>query len=88
MLVAAEFNLLERELDFVHLFGDGDRIESGRAKATARDDAQLVVRQIDDLRGVFDDRGRVGRDDVLFVAYTDDERTPLAGDDDLVGRLA
>ena len=44
----------------------------------------LVVVEIDDLRGVLDDRRGVGGDDVFVLAHADDQRAALAGDDQRV----
>ena len=54
-------------------------------KLVGLEHGHLVVVEIDDLRGVLDDRGGVGGDDVFVLAHADDQRRALAGDDERVG---
>ena len=53
-------------------------------KPSRLEHGHLVVVEINDLRGVLDDRAGIGRDDVFVLAHADDQRRALARDDQRV----
>src|SRR5262249_45682066 len=66
------------------LLGARQRLERRDAETARFDDRDLAVIEIDRLLRVAHQRGSIRRDEHLFVADTEDHRTAIARDDDLL----
>ena len=87
MLVVAELDLLEIELQLADLPRNRHVVDGRRAERVARELYDRVVLERQRLGRVSHDGAGVRRDDVLVLAHADHERRALASDDENIGLL-
>src|SRR5690606_5674192 len=84
VIVARLLQHFQLELQFVNGRGLDLVVDCFDFNAVACDGRNFQVLQVDDMLCVFDNRGRIGSDDIFSFADADDHRTPFAGGDQLV----
>src|SRR5690606_1307655 len=82
VLETAFFRRLGVEPELGDLAGDRNAIEVADLHLVRLDPGDGVVREVDHLAGVGDDRGRVGGDDRFPIPHADDDGAATAGGDD------
>jgi len=88
VLETAKLDLFEREFDFLEVFCDGDVGDGLCVECFGSDDDHFVVGEVYCLRGVLDDCGCVGGEDVFVAADAENQWAAFFCTDEGVGEIA